>query len=100
MIESEDDRVLRAVDIALRRDLCKITLLGKKDKIEQKSGALGLDLSKAKVIDQHNNPYTEQFINKFYELRRDKGVVRAVAKDIIAQPNYFATMMLFFGYVD
>jgi len=61
---------------------------------------LGLDLSKAKVIDQHNNPYTEQFINKFYELRRDKGVVRAVAKDIIAQPNYFATMMLFFGYVD
>ncbi len=74
LIESEDDRVLRAVDIALRRDLCKITLLGKKDKIEQKSGALGLDLSKAKVIDQ-TKPYTEQFINKFYELRRDKGGV-------------------------
>jgi len=100
LTESEDERVLRAVDIILRRNLCKITLLGKKDLIEQRSSALGLDLSRAKVIDPQNNPYTEQFANKLYELRRHKGMVRAVAKDLIAKPNYFATMMVYFGYVD
>jgi len=100
LTESEDERVLRAVDIVLRRNICNITLLGKKDEIEQKSSALGLDLSKAKVIDPQNNPYIEQFVNKFYELRRHKGLVRAVAKDLIAKPNYFATMMVYFGYVD
>jgi len=100
LTESDDERVLRAVDIILKRNLCKITLLGKKDLIEQRSSALGLDLSKAKVIDPQNNPYTEQFVNKFYELRRHKGLVRAVAKDLISKPNYFATMMVYFGYVD
>ncbi len=27
-------------------------------------------------------------------------MVRAIAKDLIAKPNYFATMMVYFGYVD
>ena len=100
LTESDDERILRATDIILRRNICNITLLGKKDLIEQRSSALGLDLSRAKVIDPQNNLYTEQFVNKFYELRRHKGLVRAVAKDLIAKPNYFATMMVYFGYVD
>jgi phosphate acetyltransferase len=100
LTDSNDERVLRAVDIILRRDICNITLLGDIESIEQKSSALGLDLSKAKVIDPNSNLYTEQFVNKLYELRRDKGMVRAIAKDLIAKPNYFATMMVYFGYVD
>jgi len=100
LTDSNDERVLRAVDIVLRRDICNITLLGDIESIEQKSSALGLDLSKAKVIDPNSNLYTEQFVNKLYELRRDKGMVRAIAKDLIAKPNYFATMMVYFGYVD
>jgi len=87
---------LELLDIILRRDICNITLLGDIESIEQKSSALGLDLSKAKVIDPNSNLYTEQFVNKLYELRRDKGMVRAIAKDLIAKPNYFATMMVYF----
>ena len=100
LLESDDDRVLRAVDIVSRRRLCKITLLGKREAICQKASLLGIDLSKINVIDPHSNPYIDKFIDEFCEIRKNKGVVRSVAEDMISRVNYFATMMVYFGYVD
>ncbi len=100
LLESDDERILRAIDIVLRRGLCKITLLGKREKIYQKASSLGLDLSKATIIDPHNNPYIDDFIDKFYELRKDKGIIYPMAREIMSRINYFGTMMVYFGYVD
>ena len=100
LLESGDERVLRATDIVLRRRLCKITLLGKKEQIYQKASTLGLDLSKATIIDPQDNPYIDDFIDKFYELRKDKGVIYPMAREMISRVNYFGTMMVYFGLVD
>ncbi len=100
LLESGDERVLRATDIVLRRGLCKITLLGKKEQIYQKASTLGLDLSKATIIDPQDNPYIDDFIDKFYELRKDKGVIYPMAREMISRVNYFGTMMVYFGLVD
>jgi phosphate acetyltransferase len=100
LLESDDDRVLRAIDIVLRRELCKITLLGKKESIYQKASLLGIDLSKANIIDPHSNPYIDKFIDRFYEIRKSRGVVKSMAEDMMSRVNYFATMMVYFGYVD
>jgi phosphate acetyltransferase len=100
LTESNDDRVLRAVDIVLRRRLCKITLLGKKETIYQKASILGIDLSKAEIVDISSNQYIERFIDEFYRIRKDKGVVKSMAREIMSRSNYFATMMVHFGIVD
>jgi len=98
--ESEDERVLRAVDIVLKRDLCQITLLGDPQKIENRCNLLGLDLSKATIINPQKYIYRDEFIEEFYQLRKDKGVIKAIARELISRTSYFATMMLYMGYVD
>ena len=98
--ESEDERVLRAAEIVLRRGLCEVTLLGDPQQVAQRAGSLGLDLSKAHVIDPQHFPKKEEFAQKFYELRRHKGVILPMAREYMSRTNYFATMMLYEGYVD
>lgn len=98
--ESEDDRILRAAEIVLRRGLCRVTLLGEPDKVKQRAGMLGLDLSGAEVIDPEKFPEREAFARKFYELRKHKGVILPMAREYMSRVNYFATMMLYEGYVD
>ena len=98
--ESEDDRILRAAEIVLRRGLCGITLLGEPRRVSQRASMLGLDLSKAKIVDPQHFPEKEAFARKFYELRKHKGVILPMAREYMSRVNYFATMMLYEGYVD
>ncbi len=98
--ESQDERVLRAVEIVLRRGICCVTLLGDETKIAQRASVLGLDLTKARIINPQTFEHKEDFAKKFYELRKHKGVILPMAREYISRVNYFATMMLHEGYVD
>ena len=97
--ESGDDRILRAAEILLHRDIVDITLLGVKDEIVNKANTLGLDISKASFIDPKYSDLTEKFASKLFELRASKGMVQCSAAELIREnPNYFATMMVKEGY--
>jgi len=72
--EAMDDRILRACEVLLRRDIVDIVLLGDSTEVIHKSGSLGLDISKATIIDPHKSEYREQFAEEFYRLRRAKGM--------------------------
>ena len=98
--ESEDERILRAAEIVLRRGICKVTILGKPDEVAQRASALGLDLHTAKIVDPETFPDKERFAQKFYELRKHKGVILPMAREYMSRVNYFATMMLYEGLVD
>ncbi len=98
--ESEDERILRAAEIALRRNLCEVTLLGDPRQIKQRSSVLGLDLSRAQIVDPAHWPHMEEFVETFYHLRKDKGIILPMAREIMTRTSYFATMMLYLGYVD
>jgi phosphate acetyltransferase len=98
--ESMDERILRAAEILLRRDVVDIILLGKADEIHHKSSSLGLDISKAEIIDPEESPLMEEFVESFYNLRKAKGLSLEVAKDSMAHLAYFATMMVHSGYAD
>ena len=98
--ESEDERILRATEILLRRDVVDIVLLGNKDEIEHKSASLGLDISKAEIVSPSESPLMDIFVEEFYELRRKKGLTLEAAKDAMMHVTYFATMMVHLGYAD
>ncbi len=98
--ESEDERVLRAVDRVLKLGLCDITFLGDPIEIKHKSTLLGLDLSMATIINPKKSKYKDEFIEIFYQLRKEKRIVKAMARELMSRTNYFATMMLYLGYVD
>ncbi len=98
--ESSDDRILRATEILLRRDVVDIILLGNPETINHQSGTLRLDISRATIIDPSQSDLTEKFSQHFYEMRKEKGLTLDAARDTLEHPNYFATMMINEGMAD
>ena len=98
--ESKDERVLRAAEILLRRDIVDIILLGDPDTIKHQCALLRLDISRATIIDPCKNRLREKFSQLFYETRKAKGLTMKAARDALEHPNYFATMMINEGMAD
>src|ERR1700722_439808 len=72
--EGEDERVLRAADILLRRGVVALTVLGDTDAVRTRAAALGLDLDGAELIDPLTSPLRERYGAVYHELRGHKGV--------------------------
>ncbi len=71
--EGEDDRILRAAEILLRREVAEITLLGNPTTIEEVASSLGLNLASARIIDPRQSEWQEEFGDKYFELRATQG---------------------------
>lgn len=95
--ESDDERVLLACDELLKDKLCKIILLGDKDEILMKASKLNCDLGSANFINPANNEYLEDFSNSLYELRKNKGLSKNEADELIKDRTYFGTMLVYKG---
>jgi phosphate acetyltransferase len=98
--ESEDERILRATEILIRRNIADIILLGDRSTIEKQCMHIDLDISKAEIINPEESPLTEKFAQHFYEMRKEKGLILDVARDAMTHVNYFATMMVQEGLAD
>lgn len=98
--EGTEDRILRAVEIVLLRDVCDITLLGDPVEIRQKAASLGLALDRAKIIDPRASELLPSFAETYFELRKHKGISPDLARDTMADVSYFGTMMVYRGLAD
>ena len=98
--EGEEDRILRAAEIALLHKACRLTLLGKVDEVRKKIAALGLSLEGVPIIDPATSGLREEFAEAYYQARRHKGISREMAFDTLADVSYFGTMMVHLGKAD
>ena len=98
--ESDDERILKAAHIVLEKGAANIILLGLESEISKKAATLGLNLSKAKVLNPAQNELTDEFAKKIYELRKHKGVDEAKANALAKDKIYFATMLIHEGIAD
>ena len=99
--ESSDDRILRASEILLHSKVVDITLLGDMIDIKIRAQILGINLDKANIIDPQTSSLLDEFSDEFYRLRKDKGILKQQAYDILSSNDtYFATMMVHLGYAD
>ena len=97
MPEGEEPRILQACELLLLRDVVAITLLGNTKKIKRKIVELGLKLDKASIIDPATSELRKDYADTYFELRKDKGITKEAAYDIMADPSYFGTMMVHKG---
>jgi phosphate acetyltransferase len=98
--ESSDERILRATEILLNRDIVDIILLGDKSDIEHRTSQLGIDVSKATIINPKSSKMLVKFSKEFYNMRKDKGLSKKMACDTMDLVSYFATMMIHNGLAD
>jgi phosphate acetyltransferase len=100
LAESNDERVLRAAEIIINRNVADIILLGNERDLKERYSRLGLDLSKAMIIDHYTSKLVKEFVDTFYDMRKEKGLSYQGAVDAMTHVNYFATMMVELGYAD
>ncbi|MBK3530358.1 AAA family ATPase, partial [Streptomyces sp. MBT72] len=70
--EGAEERVLRATDVLLRRDVCDLTLLGDVDVIRKKAADLGIDLAETQLIDPHTSELRQTFARPAFEIIKTK----------------------------
>ncbi|OZV82480.1 phosphate acetyltransferase [Micromonospora echinospora] len=98
--EGSEERILRAAEILLRRGVAGLTLLGRPDDIARRTRELGIDVGGVEVVDPVTSEWRDEFAERYADLRRHRGVTVELAYDIVAQPNYFGTMMVQTGHAD
>ncbi|TDB70841.1 phosphate acetyltransferase [Micromonospora sp. KC723] len=98
--EGTEERILRAAEILLRRGVAELTLLGRPDDVARRTRELGVDLTGVEVVDPATSGWRDGFAEQYAALRAHRGVTVESAHDIVAQPNYFGTMMVAAGHAD
>ncbi|MCL7456603.1 phosphate acetyltransferase [Micromonospora echinofusca] len=98
--EGSEERILRATEILLRRGVADITLLGRPDDIARRTRELGIDITGAQVVDPVASEWRDEFAATYAKLRAHRGMTLDLAHDVVAQPNYFGTLMVQTGHAD
>ncbi len=98
--EGTEDRILRAAEILMLRDVVKITLLGNENEIRQKIQAMALRLDNVDIIDPMTSELRPLFAQAYYEARRHKCIVYDTAFDLMGDVSYFGTLMIHLGFAD
>ncbi|MFV0127702.1 phosphate acetyltransferase [Streptomyces sp. HMX112] len=98
--EGTEERVLRAADVLVRRDVCDLTLLGDVEVIRKKAADLGVDLGDSQLVDPVTSELRQRFAERYAQLRAHKGVSVELAYDVVADVNYFGTLMVEQGLAD
>ena len=95
--EGHEERILRAVEILLRRRVADITILGNTEEINYKINSLGLNLEGAHMIDPLRSEQFNDYAKTYYEMRRHKGISPEMARDALTDVSFFGTMMVHKG---
>ncbi|MFI1659279.1 phosphate acetyltransferase [Streptomyces sp. NPDC020472] len=98
--EGTEERVLRAADVLVRRDVCDLTLLGDVEVIRKKAADLSVNLGDTQLIDPQTSRLRDTFAEKYAALRAHKGVTVELAYDVVSDVNYFGTLMVQEGLAD
>ena len=93
--EGEEERILKAAEILLRREVVDITLLGNIQTIKEKIARLGLRMESLIIVEPAASDLFEEYANTYYELRKHKGITRDNARDVMSDATYFGTMMVY-----
>ncbi len=90
------DRVMKAVEIILKKKVARPILLGDEEKILAK----GYKIAGATIINPKKSELVKEFAPKLYEIRKAKGMTEKEAQKLVQDPFYFASMMVYCGYAD
>jgi phosphate acetyltransferase len=98
--EGTEERILRAAEILLLRDVVNLTLLGNPAEVRQKISSLGMEIDGINIIDPLSSGLRDLYAQSYYEMRKHKGVSLEMALDAVADSSYFATLMVHHGHAD
>ncbi len=98
--EGKDDRTLQAARMVTDRSYAKVTVIGKPEEVRARAKELGFSLEDVDILDHTTADDFEEYANAYYELRKAKGMTPEEAHASMADPLYYANMMVRSGKAD
>ncbi len=98
--EGHHSSILKACQIILEQGIAKPVLMGDEEKIQQKILSLELDLHGVDIIEPRKDRRYPEYAQNFFQMRKRKGINLFDARKLMANPNYFGTMMVHTGEAD
>jgi len=96
--EGSEERVVKAAEIITKQRIARVILLGSKEDI--KKTAVGVNLSGIDIINPRTSKKLEEYAEQFYEMRKNKGITKDEALQLMENPLYYGTMMVKLGDAD
>ena len=98
--EGEEIKILRAAQILSDEKIALPILLGRESVIREKLANLHFALDSAVIVDPAQSADAGRYADELFRLRQRKGVTRSEAGELIANRNYFASIMVSVGDAD
>lgn len=101
--EADNQKILKAAQIAFEEGIAFPVLLGDEKKIRAIANSMKIDLDDMPIIDPRSDDYEERrkiYGDLFFEKRKRRGVNRYEATKMMKDRNYFGTMMVETGDAD
>ncbi|MBQ1513021.1 MAG: phosphate acetyltransferase [Bifidobacterium sp.] len=99
--EGAEDRIIKAADYLLERDIVDLIIVGDKDVILARGEELGLkSLGKASFQSMDDEEALTPMVAKLCELRAKKGMTEEQARKQLTDASYFGTMLVVLGKAD
>lgn len=99
--EGGEDRIIRAADYLLQRDIVNLLIVGNRESILARGNELGLrSLEKAQFQAIDDEEALEPMVTKLCQLRAKKGLTEEQSRQQLTDPSYFGTMLVVLGKAD
>jgi phosphate acetyltransferase len=98
--EGDELRTLKAAQRIVERGIADLTLLGKQETIRNAAKRAGVSLEGIDIVDPQESQLLLDYISTYMELRKHKQVTEYNARDLMIDPIYFGTMMVYKGDAD
>ncbi len=99
--EGGSTKILKALYTIVEEKICQPILLGRPDEIRQKIKSLDLlGLDDIPIIHPYSHPHFKRYSEELYKRRQRKGVTTREAERLMADTNYFGSMMVDQGDAD
>ncbi len=92
--EGTEERTIQASAIIVNEGIADVTLLGKESDIRAAADKLGVSLNGIGIIDPEVSAELPSYIEKYYEMRKTKGVTPEIASETMRNTLFFAAMMV------
>ncbi|WP_296139355.1 phosphate acetyltransferase [uncultured Tessaracoccus sp.] len=97
---TDDDRVLEAASIVMTRGVADVLLVGEPGSISRRASRLGLNLSRAEVVNPADHTVLDRLAQAYVELPSAEGVTFDDARTALADVHVFGAMMVRTGMAD
>ncbi|MBC7740614.1 MAG: NADP-dependent malic enzyme [Bdellovibrionaceae bacterium] len=98
--EGTSSKILKAIRLCIDENLCEPIILGDEERILEKAKLHDIDLTGIQMINPAYHPKFMNYVEELYNRRQRKGINIKESERLMADPSYFASMMIDQGDAD